>query len=294
MFRMIPPREIASRVMSLIDDANREVIVVSPYNWIDRWEKMRRCIEDALARRVRFRWYMRADAQDGGDDLVDIGIDPIAVPDLHAKLYMNETWAVVTSMNMMWVSDERSIDIGHEVREPNALADLRRFVDKHVAPRALVEEPEALVAAPAGKYQKDAPDWSPVRPFLDAVERALRGVPGAAVRRMDSRVEFTPFLHQDLQLTVECRKHYLRLDFSLAPQGEYRHSKALFARLRDQASDIEASVGHWVNLGSQMRRLKFDFDEYPLAEAERWRVDAVDEVVRFALAAGTDLAGRLG
>ncbi len=297
MFRMIPPREIASRVMSLIDDASREVIVVSPFNWIDRWDKMRNCIEDALARRVRFRWYVRDDAPDGGDDLFDLGIDPIAVPYLHAKLYMNETWAVVTSMNMTWVSDERSIDIGHEIRDPKALADLRRFVDKHIAPRALTEEgpmePDVTVAPPAAKYQKELPDWSPVRPFLDAVERALRGVQGTKVRRGDSFVELTPFLHQDLRLTVECRKYYLRLDFTLAPEGEYRHSKDLFARLRDQVSDIESALGHPVNLGPQMRRLKFDLDKYPLADAERWRVGAVDDVVRFALAAGRDLARRL-
>lgn len=46
--KFIPPLEISSKIMTLIKEANRELIIVSPYIQILYWTKMRKCLADAV------------------------------------------------------------------------------------------------------------------------------------------------------------------------------------------------------------------------------------------------------
>lgn len=50
--KFIPPLEITSKIMSLIEEAQKEIIIVSPYVNIQKWGKMKSCIERAIERGV--------------------------------------------------------------------------------------------------------------------------------------------------------------------------------------------------------------------------------------------------
>ncbi|MEP1305369.1 MAG: hypothetical protein ABJK11_01095 [Balneola sp.] len=52
---------------------------------------------------------------------------------LHAKLYLNENDAVVTSMNLSEYSDTSSIDIGYHISAPEEYSKLTRFIEDHLA-----------------------------------------------------------------------------------------------------------------------------------------------------------------
>ena len=303
MFQFIPPREIGARIMSLIDDAERNVVIVSPFNTFTRWDKMNDCILEAIERGVHFRWFVRDDANDEGNDVYDLGIEPIFVPNLHAKLYMNERRAIVTSFNMSWHAETRTIDIAHETTDHDDLSQLRRFVEQYVAARALSDEQEP---SPAGqseaeprsaqqrpKYVRPEIDWSSAVALFDGIESSLKQVPDLELRRTPRAVEVARFMHDDLRALVEHLGRYLRVGYTFAYRGPYKRSRLLYEVLSAQVGSIEAAVGHDVNPGPQMRRLKFDFGEYALDRAEQWGDDAAHKVAEFTLQAGHDLARRL-
>ena len=114
--KLIKPAEISAKIMTLIDDAERELIIVSPYNNITGWEKLIRRINKTKERGVSILWYSRKNnvqENNAKEVIVNLGIHPVLIEDLHAKIYMNERSAIVTSMNMSKISDDKSIDLGY-------------------------------------------------------------------------------------------------------------------------------------------------------------------------------------
>jgi hypothetical protein len=127
---LIPRNEISSKIMTLIDEAEKELIIVSPYNNLTNWEKMQRCFREAQNKKITIEYYVRADDEPKG--LNELNIFPIRVPNLHAKFYMNEKCAVVTSMNLYLYSDINSLEIGCYLDSPSEMAELRKFYEKEL------------------------------------------------------------------------------------------------------------------------------------------------------------------
>jgi sugar-specific transcriptional regulator TrmB len=50
--KFIPPLEIASQLMTLIQEAESELVLVSPYINIRSWDKMKKCLSKAVERGV--------------------------------------------------------------------------------------------------------------------------------------------------------------------------------------------------------------------------------------------------
>ncbi|MDX8572648.1 hypothetical protein OZ666_13230 [Elizabethkingia sp. HX QKY] len=129
----IPPLEISSKIMTLIDEAEKELIIVSPYVSIAEWEKMKKCLKAAVGKKINISFYCRENADQDLTPIRKLGIEPILIHNLHAKLYMNESMAVVTSQNMVFYSDTNSLDIGHYTEDIKFIEPLRKFVNKLVS-----------------------------------------------------------------------------------------------------------------------------------------------------------------
>ena len=84
----IPPLEIASKIMTLIQDADKEVIIVSPYVDLSKWDKMRKCLQKAVERGLKITFIARRNAKQDLSFLTSIGIHPILIDDLHAKFIL--------------------------------------------------------------------------------------------------------------------------------------------------------------------------------------------------------------
>ncbi|RYE56978.1 MAG: hypothetical protein EOP48_06805 [Sphingobacteriales bacterium] len=118
--------------MTLIEEAEKEVIIVSPYVQIKNWDKMRKCLERAIKRNINIVFITRKNPCPDLTQLENLGINPILIDDLHAKFYINDRYAIVTSQNILQYSDNHSIDIGYKtdvVRERRELVD---FVNKYL------------------------------------------------------------------------------------------------------------------------------------------------------------------
>jgi hypothetical protein len=133
--KFIPPMEISSRIMTLIEDADKHLIIVSPYFNIGKWDKMKRCLQKAKERGVTTIFVARknVNGQQDFSPLTQLGIKPVLIQDLHAKIYLNEKFAIVASQNMIQYSDTNSIDIGYQTETAAEREELEQFIKKNLA-----------------------------------------------------------------------------------------------------------------------------------------------------------------
>jgi len=130
--KIIPYLEISSKIMTLINDAEKELFIVSPFISIEKWGKMKNCLTRARDRNIKIWFYVRKNTNQDLRFLYEIGINPIFIENLHAKLYVNEEYGIVTSQNLYEYSDSYSIDIGHQTENTKERAELIDFIDKAV------------------------------------------------------------------------------------------------------------------------------------------------------------------
>jgi hypothetical protein len=114
--------EISSQIMTLIDETKEELVIVSPYIKIRTWNKIKKCLQRAVDRGVNITVYARKNADQDLTDLIHFKVKLVLIQDLHAKIYLNENYAIVSSQNMIEYSDENSIDFAYSTE-----TDLERF-----------------------------------------------------------------------------------------------------------------------------------------------------------------------
>lgn len=141
--KILGPSAISGEIMDLITSAKKQIIIVSPYHEITGWEKIINKIKKAQAKGIKFIWYSRKNAkQKFPNELWELfRINPSLIDDLHAKLYMNEVTAVVTSLNLCKSSDEKSTDIGHITESQAEFDEIYDFYETYIKGYELSENP---------------------------------------------------------------------------------------------------------------------------------------------------------
>ena len=130
--KFIPPLEISSKIMTLIEEAEKEIILVSPYVSLSGWTKMKKCLERAVKRNVKIIFFARENAKQDLSFIREIGIELILIQDLHAKLYLNENYGIITSQNISQYSDTNSIDVGYVTEKESERKELIDFIKKYI------------------------------------------------------------------------------------------------------------------------------------------------------------------
>jgi hypothetical protein len=130
--KFIAPLEIASKIMTLIVEAEKELILVSPYVKINDWDKMKKSLSKAVNKGVKITFIARQNSNDDLSPLKSLNINPILIKDLHAKVYINDKYAIVTSQNITQYSDINSIDIGYQTEDEKERAELINFVNNYI------------------------------------------------------------------------------------------------------------------------------------------------------------------
>jgi hypothetical protein len=109
--QLIKPSEISGNIMTLIEEADEKVILVSPYFKISKWYKLLNRLEALRQKNIAVEIYVRENEFESIEEVLHIGFQPITIPNLHTKLYLNEKEAIVSSMNLLLSSDTNSLDI---------------------------------------------------------------------------------------------------------------------------------------------------------------------------------------
>lgn len=131
--KLIKPSEISSKIMSLIEESDQFVILVSPYVKISKWYKLLKKIDNLKSRNIPFEFIIRAGEDATANELGSLSYKYSSIKDLHAKLYLNEKYAIVTSLNLLSSSDINSLEIGYQTETPEEYAELVDFCKRHLS-----------------------------------------------------------------------------------------------------------------------------------------------------------------
>ena len=130
-----PPRfvfdgDVEPEVRRLIKEAEDFLILVSPYN--DFWINLKDELRDTIGRKVSVTIVCRVGENDKDVKwLEQEGADVLPIERLHSKLYMNESVALVTSMNLVESSAKNSKEIGVRFdASESEHEELRGYVEK--------------------------------------------------------------------------------------------------------------------------------------------------------------------
>jgi phosphatidylserine/phosphatidylglycerophosphate/cardiolipin synthase-like enzyme len=133
--RVLGKTETVGALYGVIDDAKKYLVLVSPYTRIGKLRDLGRHLDQALARKVSVSLVIRRDAttqpwepadKQEVERLMKAGLKLYGTPDLHAKIYLNEKNALVTSLNLLETSFNNSIEVGVMLsRDSAAYAQLR-------------------------------------------------------------------------------------------------------------------------------------------------------------------------
>lgn len=167
--------EIENHALRLINDAEKVVVLITPY--FTPWEHLRFAIENARVRGVEVILVLR-----GGDKAkenaataayyVQRGVKVLYLERLHAKLYISEKTAMLTSMNLVSASASGSWEIAglfHKSEDPTAFAELGTCFTRILDQVKLAAQREKL--APAGSAH---PGARPARTASAPAARAPR------------------------------------------------------------------------------------------------------------------------
>lgn len=132
--KFIKPCEISSKIMTLIDESDEYVILVSPYVKISKWYKLLKKVESLKSRNIPFEFIIRDDNsnQASYEDLTSLDYSFTSIPDLHCKLYINEKYAIVSSMNLLLSSEINSLEIAYITEKENEHAELLEFCNRYL------------------------------------------------------------------------------------------------------------------------------------------------------------------
>ncbi|NCD05857.1 MAG: hypothetical protein EOL97_07035 [Spirochaetia bacterium] len=111
-------KDIQSKIGSIIQDAKKYIIIVSPYINLD--STYTALLEMSISKNIPVTFFYRKDnINDINDTFKDIerfeklsGVTLYACSGLHAKIYMNEVDFLITSRNLYMKKGEESLDIG--------------------------------------------------------------------------------------------------------------------------------------------------------------------------------------
>ena len=176
--KIIPPHKVTAQLLDIIHEAEKELILVSPYVDFTSWQKPVTAIKSAIARGVKVTFYIRSnqEGQASRDHVQRLGLTPVLVENLHAKMYLSEKDGILTSMNLLRYSDSNSIEIGTQIEQPAELQELHRIVERFIAQQAPSPYSNpAPIALPVAAEPAAPPIQPPVsRPFDETLQQYLR------------------------------------------------------------------------------------------------------------------------
>ncbi|QRK09516.1 phospholipase D family protein [Archangium violaceum] len=138
--------ETISRLVSLIKNARKQVLLVSPYVTLGKEDRIGQAIRAALNNKVSVTLIFRLDddlqsfARTYSEYLQELtarGLQIRVLPKLHAKLYWSESEVIISSLNLLSSSFLSSIEVGLWSKDPADVAQVRQFIKQEIEPHIL-------------------------------------------------------------------------------------------------------------------------------------------------------------
>jgi phosphatidylserine/phosphatidylglycerophosphate/cardiolipin synthase-like enzyme len=140
--QLIKPSQISGEIMTLIEEADKKIVLISPYFRVSKWYKLLNRLEAIKQRNLEIEIYIRQGEFESIEEVLEAGFQPIEIPNLHTKLYLSEKSAIVSSMNLLLSSDTNSLDIALKTENQKEYDDLHGYYARYI--RNAVVKPSSL------------------------------------------------------------------------------------------------------------------------------------------------------
>jgi hypothetical protein len=132
--KLIKPSEISARILTLLDESDERVIIVSPYMKVSKWYKFANRVNKLKTRGILTEIYVRDDPDNTATyrDLDQLALQYKKIPHLHSKFYLNERYGIVTSMNLLLSSEISSLEIGYITETRTEYNELLHFYHRYI------------------------------------------------------------------------------------------------------------------------------------------------------------------
>lgn len=130
--KLIKPSQISGEILTLFEEADEKVIIVSPYCKIGKWYKLLAKLKSLIERNIEIEFYVREGEFETIQEIEQVGIEPICIKNLHCKIYMNEKEAIVSSMNLLLSSDMNSLDIAYKTTTEEEYNELLDYYNRYI------------------------------------------------------------------------------------------------------------------------------------------------------------------
>lgn len=132
--KLLKPSEISARILTLLDESDERVILVSPYVKISKWYRIAKKIKELRTRGITLEIYVREDPDNVStySDLDQLELDYKKIPHLHSKLYLNEKYGIVSSMNLLLSSEINSLEIGYVTETWTEYNELFQYYNRYI------------------------------------------------------------------------------------------------------------------------------------------------------------------
>ncbi len=276
---LILPAEISGKIMTLIDQAREKLIIVSPYNKVRYWKKLKQRIEKAKSRGVDIKWYIRSNVEHNASQIRELGIEPIEIDNLHCKIYLNENQAVVPSMNLHEASDNSSIDIGYFVKEKDKHSELVDFIATYLDTENLeTSKPTTKTKNDKNEFKQDKSVFSYNKKY-SFYENLVNYL--SCYSKFYNKIEFYHSKYGKLislqnflssfDLIFEPKGSYYRIDLRI--NKPYKERSTIFDFLLELRDNLEKEIKYPINYGNQMKRLKIDLEIFDNNNYENWSIN---------------------
>jgi hypothetical protein len=96
--QFIEIKENINSITSLVENAEKFLILISPFNDYKGWDKLKNVINKATDRGVDVKYYVREG--EGYNGMEGLNVNLFEVPGLHAKMYQSEKETFISSGNL--------------------------------------------------------------------------------------------------------------------------------------------------------------------------------------------------
>jgi len=128
---ILNPFENISSIISLIENAKKFIVIVSPYSKLEGWDKLKNAINNASGKNIDVSYYVREGEGSKGIEALNVRI--YEVPMLHAKMFFSESEAIISSFHLINNSD---INWAFKLKNHEEYKELINFFELYIKPLA--------------------------------------------------------------------------------------------------------------------------------------------------------------
>jgi hypothetical protein len=127
--KILNPDENLARIISMIENAKKFVVIVSPFNDLTGWDKLKKAINEASENNIEVSYYVRQG--EGSKGIEGLKVKILEVPLLHAKMFFSESEALISSGNL---TNRPDINWVYVLNKPKEYDELVDFFEIYIKP----------------------------------------------------------------------------------------------------------------------------------------------------------------